>query len=310
MSSDLSSLVMRHATGPGAHQTALPALQILRADAPYARVHSMHKPALCHIVQGTKVVSVGDARLRYGAGQFLFSSVELPVAGEVVEATRARPYLVLALDVDPSLVFELVTATGLGSQPARGASAPGILVGRDPAVSEAFTRLVRCLDDPRDTEVVAPLVTRELVYRLLRGPHAEAVRAIGIADGQTQRIARVIAHLKRTFADDHSTSQLAALAGMSVSSFHAHFRKITRLTPLQYQKELQLHEARRLLRSTAISASEAAYRVGYESASQFSREYARHFGLPPISDVRSATAAERELPARARGSQRRKQTAR
>jgi AraC-like DNA-binding protein len=285
MATDLTSLAMRFAPRAGLHDTPLGSLQLVRADAPYERVHSMHKPSLCFIVQGTKLVTVADETLRYGPGQFLFSSVELPISGEVVEATRSRPYIVLVLSIEPSAVFELAASAPPLNRTRRSERA-GIFVGEDAAIADAFRRLLLCLSDAADVAVLAPMVVRELVYRLLRGPWGDDVREAGIADSHTQRIARVIEHLKREFARPQRSEELAHLAGMSVSSFHAHFRKVTRLTPLQYQKELQLHEARRLMLSSAISAADAGYRVGYESASQFSREYARHFGLPPLSDVR------------------------
>lgn len=258
----------------------------MRADATYERVHSMHKPSLCFIVQGSKVVTVGSEVLRYRAGQFLYSSVELPVSGEVVEATRRQPYLVLVLEIDPSLVFDLITATRSASSRKPKTARPAIFVGQDPAMSDAFHRLLACLGDATDAQVLAPTVIREIVYRLLRSRYGDAVREIGVADSQTQRIARVIEQLKSDYAKSHSMAALARLAGMSVSSFHAHFRKVTTITPLQYQKNLRLHEARRLLLTSSTSAADAGFRVGYESASQFSREYARYFGLPPLSDAK------------------------
>jgi AraC-like DNA-binding protein len=265
--------------------------QIIRSDATYERVHSMHKPSLCFIVQGSKIVTVGDEVLRYGGGQFLYSSVELPISGEVVEATRREPYLVLVLEIEPSLVFELVTATRTAATRAasnRKVAGAGraIFVGRDEAMTSAFERLLSCLADATDVQVLAPTVIREIVYRLLRSRYGEAVREVGVADSQTQRIAAVIEHLKSDYVTAHSMHALARLAGMSPSSFHAHFRRVTRLTPLQYQKHLRLHEARRLLLTSATTAADAGFRVGYESASQFSREYARHFGLPPLTDAR------------------------
>jgi AraC-like DNA-binding protein len=293
MAADLVTLALRHAPRPGAHQTPVPGLQVLRADATYERVHSMHKPSLCFIVQGCKVVTVGDEVLRYRGGQFLYSSVALPISGEVVEATRRQPYLVLVLEVDPALVFDLVTATRSASSRKPPSAHPAIFVGQDQAMSDAFHRLLACLGDATDAQVLAPSVIREIVYRLLRSRYGDAVREIGVVDSQTQRIARVIEQLKNDYSKSYTVAALARLAGMSVSSFHAHFRKVTTLTPLQYQKNLRLHEARRLLLTSATSAADAGFRVGYESASQFSREYARYFGLPPMSDVKRAVHEER-----------------
>lgn len=281
---DLATLALRAAPRVGVHATAAGGLTVIRADRTYARVHSLHKPALCFIVQGTKVVTVGSDVLRYGAEQYLFSSVELPVSGEVVEATPKRPYLCLAVEIEPSLVFELASLV----EPASVGSArkKGIFVGkRDERMTDAFTRLLRCLDDATDARVLAPTLVREITYRLLTGPYRAAVRDLGVVGGQTQRIARVIERLKRDYAEPLRADELAKLAGMSVSTFHEHFKRVTRLSPLQFQKQLRLHEARRLLLDDAAGAAEVGFRVGYQSPSQFSREYARFFGLPPISDL-------------------------
>jgi AraC-like DNA-binding protein len=298
MLAELVAEAVRRAPTPGLHDTAVPALRIIRSDAIYERVHSMHQPSLCFIAQGTKVVTVGDEVLRYGAGQFLYSSVELPITGEVVEATRRQPYLVLVLEVEPTLVFDLVTASRHALRGKDGGARRGIFVDHDDAMTEAFYRLLRCLRDPVEAHVLAPSVVREIVFRLMRGRYGDAVREIGLADSQTRRIASVIEHLKGEYTKPQSVGALAQLAGMSTSAFYAHFRKVTTLTPLQYQKHLRLQEARRLLLTLATSAADAAFRVGYESASQFSREYARHFGLPPLSDVKRAARQQAEGAAR------------
>lgn len=152
-------------------------------------------------------------------------------------------------------------------------------------MGEAFERLVRCLPKRADVEVLAPSLLREITYRLLQGPYGHAVRELGVADSQTRRVARAIELLKQKFAEPLPTAELARTAGMSVSSFHAHFKRVSTMSPLQYQKQLRLHEARRLLHAGSPSAAEIAFRVGYESTSQFSREYRRHFGLPPGRDA-------------------------
>lgn len=298
---DLVDLALRCAPRSGTHATRSPLLQILRADAPYDNVHSMHKPSLCFIVQGAKIVKVGDRKLRYRENEFLYSSVELPISGEVVEASARRPYMVLALEIEPNVVFDLVSASESVERRKPTVGHQAIFVGRDERMTDAFRRLLASLGNPVDAQVLAPMVIREIVYLMLRGPYGDAVREVGIADSQTQRIVSVIERLKEQYATQVSMTELARLAGMSVSSFHAHFKKVTTLTPLQYQKHLRLREARRLLLTKATTAADAGYRVGYESASQFNREYARYFGLPPMSDVRSLTsAASRSLSASGR----------
>ena len=293
MASALVDLAVRHARRPGLHPTPIQALQIIRVDQRAPRVHSMHRPSLCFIVQGAKEVTLGTEVMRYASEQFIFSTIDLPITGEVLEATSRRPYLCLVLAIEPSLVLELVSAAEAVERRTPGGPARAIFVGSDPAMTDAFARLLGCCRSPVDAQVLAPSVIREITYRLLRGPFGEVVRQLGIADSQTQRIASVIERLKRDYAAPLRTAELARIAGMSVSSFHQHFKKVTTLSPLQYQKQLRLHEARRLLLGEATSAADAGFRVGYESPSQFSREYARYFGLPPISDSRLASAARR-----------------
>jgi len=289
---DLVSLTTRFAKRPGLHATPLVGLQIIRADATLGRLHNMHKPSLCFIVQGTKEVTVGGHReerdqvLRYAANEFLYSAVDLPITGEILHASVRKPYLCLVLEIEPGLVFDLVSASESVERRRPMAGHAAIFVGRDAQMTDAFGRLLACLATPVDASVLAPTVVREIVYRLLRGPCGGAVRELGIADSQTQRIASAIERLKRDYARPLRAADLARLAGMSVSSFHAHFKKVTTLSPLQYQKQLRLHEARRLLLGDTTSAADAGFRVGYESPSQFSREYARYFGLPPISDMK------------------------
>lgn len=294
--SSLVSLALRHAPQPGFGPSRYAPLWIVRADQTLPRIPSVHRPSLCFIVQGAKIVAVGDEVFRYSRGEYLYSSVDLPITGEVVEATSAKPYLCLALDVDPAVVFELSSTTA-SEAPARSTRASrAIFVGQSSdAMSSAFLRLLQCLDDDRDLRVLAPSIVREITYRLLEGPYADAVREIGLAGSQTQRIARVIARLKDDFVSPLAADDLARLAGMSTSSFYEHFKRVTTLSPLQYQKQLRLQEARRLLIAQDGDAAEIAYRVGYESPSQFSREYARSFGLPPIADV-SRVLGEKPSP--------------
>lgn len=287
MPDELVESCLRSARQEGMRPTTVPALQIVRSDHVLPRVHSVQRPSLCFLVQGAKEVTVGGEVFRYTSTEFLFSSVDLPMTGEIVEASPRKPYLCLVLEIDPSLVFELASASG-GLRPSHsGLAKKAIFVGAsDPTMTDAFSRLLRCLPSPMDAQVLAPSVIREIVYRMLQGPYGNTVREIGIVDSQTQRIAKVIALLKRDYARTLRSEELAQTAGMSASSLHHHFKKITTLSPLQYQKQLRLQEARRLLLGDAASAADVAFRVGYESASQFSREYARLFGLPPRSDAK------------------------
>ena len=307
MANALAELLLRYAPTTGLHDTALPALQIVRADRMQPAIKSLHKPSACFVVQGSKEVAFGGEVLRYGREQVLVSTVELPLTGEVTLATRAQPYLCLVLELDPGLVVELVSALDgversgsrlpdprtTGRAITAGPSRRAITVGMaDAGMTDAFHRLAQCLASPLDTTILAPSLIREITYRLLRGPYGAIVRELGIVDSQTHRIAKVIQRLKADFAKPLRTAALAKLAGMSVSSLHDHFRKVTTLSPLQYQKQLRLYEARRLLLHHA-AAADVAFQVGYESPSQFSREYARFFGQPPISDTRRLLADAR-----------------
>jgi AraC-like DNA-binding protein len=298
---DLVALALRHAPGPGTHATPVAALQIIRRDQPSARIPSVHRPSLCFIAQGAKEVVLGTDIYRYAGHEFLFTSVDLPVSGAVVTAAPSKPYLCLVVAIEPRLIFDLVTETGELLRPSRTA-ARAIFVGqRDPRMSDAFLRLVRTLDSPAEARVLASGVLREITYRLLASRYGDAVRSLGIADSQTHRIAKVIERLKQDFARPLRTAELARIAGMSVSSFHQHFKSVTTLSPHQYQQQLRLQEARRLLAGPHDSAAEVGFRVGYESPSQFSREYARLFGLPPSTDAKrmlgGAVAAERRTRA-------------
>lgn len=287
----LATLATRYAKTSGLHPTPYAGLSIIRVDRPYPRLYTVHKPSLCFIAQGTKEVSVGDLVLRYAAEEFLYSSVELPMTGEVLRATPSKPYLCLVLAIEPSAVFDLATLADAAEPPKPTSAAQAVFVSRDPAMTDAFGRLLACLNNRADTAVLAPVFAREITYRLLRSPYGTTVRELGIAGSQTQRIAAVIDRLKRDFALPLRAPELAQLAGMSVSSFHAYFKKVTTLSPLQYQKQLRLYEARRLLLDATTSAADAGFRVGYQSASQFSREYARYFGKPPIEDLKQARDA-------------------
>lgn len=290
MASELVDLTMRYAPSAGIHGTAIAALQVVRADRVQPGIKSLHKPSACFVVQGAKEVAIGGEVLRYGRHHVLVSTVELPITGEIITATERQPYLCLALELEPALVVELASALDGAGGGARGRTGFAMTVGEaDDGMATAFHRLLQCLASPLDAQVLAPSVIREITYRLLRGPYGEVVRQLGIVDSQTHRIAKVIQRLKVDFAKPLRTAALARIAGMSVSSLHEHFRKVTSLSPLQYQKQLRLYEARRLLLNHA-AAADVAFQVGYESPSQFSREYARFFGQPPISDVRRLLA--------------------
>ncbi len=227
---------------------------------------------------------------RLDPAQLLLVSVDLPVAARVVEASPGRPYLALRISFDSAVVGELVaegTTTSSIGPPARGIAVTPV----ERALLDAVTRLVELLDSPQDVGPLAPLVLREITYRLLTGPQGLRLRQIAAAGAPAHRIARAIRYLKDNFADPLRVEALAKQVRMSPSAFHLHFKGVTAMSPLQYQKRLRLQEARRLMLGSGLDAAAAAFRVGYESPSQFSREYRRMFGAPPRQDV-AATKVE------------------
>lgn len=276
--------VTRHAPADGAHETATPALTLYRTSAPTDLAAVVYVPSLCIVAQGSKEVLLAGETYRYDPARCLLVSVDLPVSARVVEASTECPCLMLRVTLDTAAVGEFM-ADGL-TDPPGGPPGLGLAVTpMEPPLVDAVGRLVALLDSPNDVAPLAPLALREITYRVLTGPQGARLRQIAAAGGPANRIARAIRWLKDHFADPLSVEALAKSVRMSPSAFHLHFKHVTALSPLQYQKRLRLQEARRLMLADGTDAAEAAYRVGYESPSQFSREYRRMFGAPPRQDV-------------------------
>lgn len=262
--------------------TPIAGLTVMRAHQPGPPLRMVYRPVLCLVAQGAKRMMAGEAIHAFGAGQALIVGVDIPATGQIVRASAAEPYLAAAVELDIPLLRELV-ATAM--PPRRDDAASAMFVGEgDAALTECMVRLLRLIGEPQAAPVLQPLLLRELHFRLLTGPYGAALARLAVPNGRTERIARAIRRLRQDFAQTLRVEELAAVAGMSVSTFHLHFKTATAMTPLQYQKQLRLLEARRLLLADA-SAEHAAYAVGYESPTQFSREYARMFGLPPRRDA-------------------------
>lgn len=282
----LRDLVLRHAHGRRT-ETAIPRVVLHVVHGSAGPTSVIYEPMLCLVLQGTKQVMVGCRCLHYDPASYLVASIDMPATGRILEAGPGKPYVSITYAFDPALIADLAM-TLPPPIPERTAATPGCGVSANPMTPElldAWLRLLRLLEAPADLPVLAPLLEREIVYRLLQGPQGATLRQIASADSRLSRIRRAIAWMRERYARPLRVAEAAAIAGMSPSSFHRHFKAITAVSPLQYQKALRLQQARRLLLAGGGDAARAAYAVGYESASQFSREYARAFGEPPVRDI-------------------------
>jgi AraC-like DNA-binding protein len=272
-------------------------LHFNRASSPSECLHSVSIPAFCVIAQGSKEVFLGSDRYQYDPMHYLLATVELPIVSQILEASQAQPYLSLRLDLNPTLVGSVMVETGYPS-PQRGANVKAIDVSPlDVSLLDAVVRLVRLLDTPAEAWVLMPLmplITREIIYRLLNGEQGSRLRHIAVLGGYTHHIARAVDRLRKDFNQPLRIENIARELGMSVSGFHHHFKSVTAMSPLQFQKQLRLQEARRLMLGQNLDATSAAYRVGYDDASHFNREYKRLFGAPPMRDVERLREAARE----------------
>jgi AraC-like DNA-binding protein len=281
---ELSGIIARHATADGMHASALSRVSLVRSCRPTEAVPSVYKPSLCLITQGRKQVDLGGRSYFYDPAKYLAVSVDLPLVGSILEASPERPYLCVVLDIDLAALADLM----LEHPPEPGPEPTGLALGVsevEPGLLDAVLRLVRLLDTPGDARVLAPLAEREILYRLLSGGQAPMIRRIAAAESRLRQVSRAIAWIRENYARPFSVERLAAEVGMSPSSFHSHFKAATTLSPLQYRTRLRLQEARRMMVVEAVDAASAGFAVGYESPSQFSRDYSRLFGAPPLKDA-------------------------
>jgi len=276
----LCDLALRH-HDDGRRGAVIPRLAIHVSGAPTGSLPGMYEPMICVVLQGAKQVMIGDRTLQYGAGDQLIASVDLPVTGCIVRASEARPYIVVSMTLDRDAAAAL-----LSEMPPRGGE-PTVGFAVDPLTPrllDGWGRLLGLLETPGDVPVLAPLLEREILYHILQGPQGGLLRQAAMSDSRLSQVRTAIGWIRTHFDKPLRVEALAEIAGMSPASFHRHFKAATAMSPLQYQKSLRLQEARRLLIASA-DAARAAYSVGYESASQFSREYARMFGAPPARDA-------------------------
>ena len=285
---ELATLINRHTDGKGdgLHQTDIAPLEFARESLIGTMLHGVSTPMLAIVVQGKKGAALGEEIYRYGEAQYLVVSVDQPITGFIIKATPDCPYLGFKLDLDPRELCDMIAIQTTAIADRKETSVRGFFVSTaDVSLLDCALRLIRLLDTPQDIPTLAPMMIREIYYRLLMGEQSEAVRQIATSGSNMQRIAVVIQIIKGNFAKPMRVADLAEQASMSPSSFHHHFKRVTSMSPLQYQKQLRLLEARRLMLTENYNAMTAADRVGYESPSQFSREYARLFGAPPIQDI-------------------------
>lgn len=263
----------------------LPGLHLNRLSTPIEPVHSVLKPSFCVIAQGSKEVLLGESSFRYDPFNYLLATIDLPTVSRVLEASSEQPYLSLRLELAPTLVSSVMVETGHATA-AGSTDMRAVDVSRlDVKLMDAVIRLVRLIDSPDEASILMPLITREIIYRLLMGDQGGRLRHLALLGGYAPDIARAIERLRQNFDQPLRIEQIAQDLGMSVSGFHHRFKSITAMSPLQFQKRLRLQEARRLMLSEDFDAASAAYRVGYNDASHFNREYKSVFGVPPMRDV-------------------------
>lgn len=298
MCRQLAEHLLNKAPEEGVHSTSIPGVDIFRKDSPSNYVCAVYEPALCLIAQGSKTIKLGDKEILYGPLTYMVATVELPVTGQVVDASEEEPFLAIKMAIDPKEVADVVLAIG-DEQPVKHKQCScGLSIAPvDYGILNAMSRLAKLLDSPDDAGFLAPLIKREIIYRAMMGEMGAWMRNFVKTDSQTHRISRVIEELKVRFAEPLRVGELADNANMSESALYHTFKEVTRMSPVQYQKKLRLHEARRLMLSEGLEASTASFKVGYESPSHFSREYSRMFGAPPRADVMRLRGGERQLAA-------------
>jgi AraC-like DNA-binding protein len=282
---ELRKVLERH-VGPDL-TTAIDGVRICKTDHTVSPQASTSGTVLVVIAEGGKRLALGDQVYEYGAGQYLVASLDLAVTGQVIDAAPGHPTLSFGMTLEPAAIAELLLAAGPGDLPrSPGTAHPGIAVSDAPDdLLDAIVRLVRLLDRPRDRKVLTPLVKREVLWRLMTGEQGDVVRQVGLADSSLSHITRAVQWIRENYTRPFRVEEVAQLSGMSVSAFHRNFQAVTAMTPIQFQKHIRLQSARLLLANRPNDITGVGHRVGYDSPSQFSREYRRQFGAPPSLDA-------------------------
>jgi AraC-like DNA-binding protein len=282
----LAETIRAHAPYDGHFNLRLPGVEVVRASRPnQERIHGLARPALCVVAQGAKTVFLGDETFSYDASRMLVFSVDMPVSGQVTQASPAEPFLCLKLELDPARIADLMLKVYPNGLPQAQKNLAVYAAPSEPAIISAAVRLVELMAQAEDAELIAPLVVDEILIRLLRSPIGARVAQIGQEDSRLQRVAKAVTWVRAHYDRPLDVERLAGMVNMSVSAFHQHFKAVTSMSPIQFQKVLRLHEARRLMLARMMDAGSACRQVGYLSASQFSREYGRFFGSAPTRDI-------------------------
>ncbi|MGW9018524.1 AraC family transcriptional regulator N-terminal domain-containing protein [Priestia megaterium] len=290
---ELTRLIKRYSGRNGTHTTAIPSLTFNRRSYVTEPNYSVYKPSLLIVVQGVEEILLAQERFRYGPADYLVTSIDLPATAQVIEASPDVPYLSLKVEFTPSEILEVLRNVQIGIELQKDKAKRGMYVSQiEISLLNAVIRLIHLLDSPKDIPLLAPLFTKEIIYRILQGPYGNRLAQIAIEGSYTYRIKNVIEHIMNHYDQSIRIEDLADIANMGASSLHRNFKKVTAMSPIQFQKQLRLQEARHLLLSQLTNAAEVALRVGYESPSQFNREYSRMFGLPPIGDVKRLRAKD------------------
>jgi AraC-like DNA-binding protein len=270
----------------GLYATTIPALELFRASNVSEPLHTIYKPSLLVIVQGSKIVTLADENYKYDPASYLVASVHLPITGQIIQASPEKPYLCVQINFNTEQILDIVKESD-EVWSGKKDSGRGIVVNEiNSDLLDAVLRLVKLLYTPKDIPILSPLIIREILYRILQDRQGDLIKQFAMIGSHAHCIAKVIQFINSNYSKSMKIEDLARKVNMSTSSLHNQFKKVTAMSPLQYQKLIRLQEARRLLFSESAEAADVSFQVGYESPSQFSREYARMFGLPPISDIK------------------------
>jgi AraC-like DNA-binding protein len=283
---ELTGLIERHSLQNSAKETAVPSLFFYQHSSITEPAYRVYKPSFCVVVQGLKEILLAQERFEYGPSNYLIASMNLPVIGQIIKASADSPYLSLKLEFTQNQILEVLNDCDIKVTSKDNAKRALFVGWMESSIQDAVLRLSRLLDTPGEIPFLAPLYTREILYRLLQGPYGVELAQIAVEGSSTYRIREAIDHIVRNWDQSFRIEDLADTASMSVSSFHRHFKEVTAMSPIQFQKQLRLQEARRILLAESADAADVAFRVGYESSSQFSREYSRMFGAPPRADIK------------------------